>query len=333
MMSTPQGTIDVLTSFDEDLIRNDYYNKKPFILKNVTSKWPSAKWNFDFLRRKCGDCRVNVCKYDRSLNESFIIQHKDMRVMELRDFFDKHFMKDDAQWSVKEESRIFEEYPDLLYDLKLDEVTLPECRTGEKYMWVGTSDSSICLHCDLCDWNMLYQIVGRKKWKLYSPDDEKYLYVQTKTALDGGLYSMVDAFNPDLEKFPDFALAKEYEVIVEPGDLIYVPRRWWHAVYSMTYTLSVNHFSGEDKISPYLQYLEIFRLIVVHYWAKVLPTKLFGSDEEKRKLQRRKEVGDQVSGGFNDMLKNDILKDAPLGVRMMGKMISRLMKIIAKINK
>jgi hypothetical protein len=56
----------------------------------------------------------------------------------------------------------------------------------------------------------------------------------------------------------------------------------------------------------------------------VLPTKLFGSDEEKRKLQRRKEVEDQVSGGLND-----ILKDAPLGVRMIGKMVSPLMRKVA----
>jgi hypothetical protein len=56
----------------------------------------------------------------------------------------------------------------------------------------------------------------------------------------------------------------------------------------------------------------------------VLPTKLFGSDEEKRKLQRRKEVGDQVSGGLTE-----ILKDAPLGVRMIGKMISPLMRKVA----
>ena len=52
----------------------------------------------------------------------------------------------------------------------------------------------------------------------------------------------------------------------------------------------------------------------------VLPTKWFGTDEEKAKLQRRKEVRDEISGGLNE-----ILKDAPLPIKMVGKMMGPLM--------
>lgn len=55
-----------------------------------------------------------------------------------------------------------------------------------------------------------------------------------------------------------------------------------------------------------------------------LPTKIFGSDEEKQQLARKKEYRDQVSGGLSEML-----KDAPLGVRMMGKMVSPLVSKMA----
>ena len=55
-----------------------------------------------------------------------------------------------------------------------------------------------------------------------------------------------------------------------------------------------------------------------------LPTKWFGSEEENLQLQRRKEVRQQVSGGLDEML-----RDAPLGMRMMGKMISPLMSAAA----
>jgi hypothetical protein len=55
-----------------------------------------------------------------------------------------------------------------------------------------------------------------------------------------------------------------------------------------------------------------------------LPTKLFGSEEEKQKLARKEEVRDQVSGGLTEML-----KDAPLGIRMMGKMVSPLLSKMA----
>jgi hypothetical protein len=56
----------------------------------------------------------------------------------------------------------------------------------------------------------------------------------------------------------------------------------------------------------------------------VLPTKWFGTKEEKQELQRRKEVRDEISGGLNE-----ILKDAPLPVKMIAKLVAPLMSGIA----
>lgn len=55
-----------------------------------------------------------------------------------------------------------------------------------------------------------------------------------------------------------------------------------------------------------------------------LPKKWFGSQEEKAQLARKKEVKDQVKGSMEELL-----KDAPLGVRMMGKMVAPLMGNLA----
>ena len=55
-----------------------------------------------------------------------------------------------------------------------------------------------------------------------------------------------------------------------------------------------------------------------------LPTKWFGSDEEKRELARREEMKQEMSSSIDQMF-----KDAPLGIRMMGKMISPLMSGVA----
>ena len=55
-----------------------------------------------------------------------------------------------------------------------------------------------------------------------------------------------------------------------------------------------------------------------------LPNKWFRSEEEKQKLQRQKEVRDGISGSLNE-----VLKDAPLGMRMMGRMVGPLMGRVA----
>ncbi|KAG7344001.1 hypothetical protein IV203_022009 [Nitzschia inconspicua] len=55
-----------------------------------------------------------------------------------------------------------------------------------------------------------------------------------------------------------------------------------------------------------------------------LPKKWFGSKQEKAELARKKEVKDQVKGSLDELF-----KDAPLGVRMMGKMVAPLMGNLA----
>jgi len=52
-----------------------------------------------------------------------------------------------------------------------------------------------------------------------------------------------------------------------------------------------------------------------------LPKKWFGSDEEKAKIQRRQETKNGIDA---------MLKDAPLGVRMLGKMVTPLVSSLAE---
>lgn len=50
----------------------------------------------------------------------------------------------------------------------------------------------------------------------------------------------VDVEAPDLSKFADFAKATYVECILEPGDMLYIPPRYWHYVRSLEISLSVS---------------------------------------------------------------------------------------------
>lgn len=57
---------------------------------------------------------------------------------------------------------------------------------------------------------------------------------------------------------------------------------------------------------------------------KFLPTKIFGTTEEKEKLARRKELKSQVSGNLNEALRG-----APMGIQMMGRVFGPLVSSVA----
>lgn len=91
----------------------------------------------------------------------------------------------------------------------------------------------------------LAQIVGRKKWTIFSPD--QYSLVYNKNA-ELGAPAFVNIANPDLESFPRFKDASPIEFVLQPGELIFVPSGWLHQVTSLDPTLSVsgNYVNGSN---------------------------------------------------------------------------------------
>jgi hypothetical protein len=44
--------------------------------------------------------------------------------------------------------------------------------------------------------------------------------------------SIIDTYPPNVNKFPNFYKCKEYLYILYPGDMLYIPKNWFHWVFS-----------------------------------------------------------------------------------------------------
>jgi len=87
--------------------------------------------------------------------------------------------------------------------------------------------------------NLFVQLVGRKRFYLYSPAATPWLYsYPLRSALPN--YSRFDPEQPDYEQFPRSRAVQPLEVILEPGDALYLPSRWWHQVRSLDVSVSFN---------------------------------------------------------------------------------------------
>lgn len=133
-------------------------------------------------------------------------------------------------------------------------------------LWMGPRGTVSPLHFDPLD-NLLMQVVGWKRVILFPPDDdedeeesddeiEKMLKRSRRATtnndrptwhyagIDGNQYntSAVDIENPNHDKFPNFkALAPTpYETLLGPGDVLYIPKKWWHHVRSCELSVSAN---------------------------------------------------------------------------------------------
>ena len=106
------------------------------------------------------------------------------------------------------------------------------------YMWVGPRGCVSPLHYDLPD-NIFCQVRGEKSFRLFSPDDSRYLSPHDETSKIG-FVSRIDPVAPDLTLFPEYRHATPVDLIMKEGETLFVPARWWHLVTSLTDSISVN---------------------------------------------------------------------------------------------
>ena len=92
------------------------------------------------------------------------------------------------------------------------------------------------------------QVAGFKFLCLYSRKQTPLLYVEQGQATQSAMnatraqknISAVNVEHPDFKKHPKFAEAKQLECILAPGDMLFIPAKFWHYVRSLSPAISVN---------------------------------------------------------------------------------------------
>jgi hypothetical protein len=101
--------------------------------------------------------------------------------------------------------------------------------------------------------NTVAVLGGRRRYILAHPSecDAMALYPMGHPS---ARHSAVDWSNPDLTEFPKFAQVQANEVVLQPGQVLYLPTQWFHFIVSLDLNVQCNTRSG---IGP--EYQDIIR--------------------------------------------------------------------------
>lgn len=240
-LTSPPHSLSLIDSVDR-IEPREFHQKyiranKPLLMTEMMGAWPAMqKWSFEFFRDLGSRQLV-------ALEEGNVMQEQTgFRKQSFGDFISQ-LMKEDGNSGRKaylSVFRIFDAFPELQNDVDfsiLNQFKVKFSSSG----WIGPAGTVTGYHIDWGD-NILAQISGRKCIHLASPDDYPNMYPGKKFD-QGTTISQVDMDAYDRDRFPLFEKVKHKKLILHPGQMIFIPRGWWHHVRSLDRSISVSNLT------------------------------------------------------------------------------------------
>ncbi|XP_021309477.1 lysine-specific demethylase JMJ30 isoform X1 [Sorghum bicolor] len=230
----------------EEFICNYFLRDSPVIISGAIDHWPAReKWkDIKYLKKIAGDRTVPV-----EVGKNYVCSDWKQELVTFSQFLDR-------MWSTVCPSKLtylaqhplFEQLCILLHwigqikELSEDIVVPEYCYAGGGELqslnaWFGPQGTVTPLHHDPHH-NILAQVLGRKYIRLYPAFISEDLYPHTETMLCNT--SQVDLDNIDFKEFPRAENLEFMDCILEEGDLLYIPPKWWHYVRSLSTSFSVS---------------------------------------------------------------------------------------------
>ena len=104
-------------------------------------------------------------------------------------------------------------------------------------LWLGVLGTSCGLHADVTP-NCNVQVVGRKSFALFAPNQTPLLYRSRRSTHCG-----FDPNHPDYTSYPLAHRARGMQCTLEPGEALYIPVGWYHQVTVVSpWAVNVNFF-------------------------------------------------------------------------------------------
>ncbi len=218
---------------------------RPVRIDGLLDEWPAAaRITLARLKERFGDRRLPILAIDEGRLVVDVDRGVAFDALRLGDYLDRLASSESVDGYLAAPvdrwlPEVAEEMPPPTY-----------CRDApwrNSRLWLSAAQTAVPLHRDVAQ-NIFVQLEGRKRFLLYPPGASHWLYSHRfRSALPN--YSQFDPERPDYEQFPLSRGVEPLEVVLGPGEAMYLPSRWWHQVRSLDLSLSINFWWAEGVVA------------------------------------------------------------------------------------
>jgi hypothetical protein len=211
--------------------------RKPVVLAGASDHWRARRWTIAGLVERLGEREVTPVVLRGGHVHVDLDRGLVRDTMPFRTFVDQLERECPPRYSLPLE--LTGPYADLRQDL-----TVPPYCVGSIYtkvnLWVAGTGTVTDAHYDMLH-NLLAQLQGKRRVTLFAPADTPCLYPYPMRTLHWH-HSQVRLEAPDPTQFPRFGNARALQVELAAGDVLFIPRGWWHHIEAVEPSLAVNFF-------------------------------------------------------------------------------------------
>lgn len=224
----------------------------PVIISGAMEGWPALeRWTHEYIKTRAGERSIRVSIAHQGVHfhdgKDKILDSSEMKLADYVDLITSETISDGLVYAAMAPIRKWlpELWDDLRYPLYVDSATC-----APPNLWYGPGKSVSPLHYDE-NQNFLAQINGHKKVVLYPPREIRNLYPFPFHYAARHL-SRVNVLEPDHARYPGYQRAACGVAHLGPGDMLFIPLFWWHAVTGLDQNISVNYWWK----TPILEYIK-----------------------------------------------------------------------------
>jgi ribosomal protein L16 Arg81 hydroxylase len=227
------GIIERRTGLSRADFRDEFYAiNRPVLIEDLMTEWPAmTSWTPDYLKNAVGNRIVEVMTgRDADPRRRYVTE------MGFATYVDMVCSgKVTNEYHMTPSNRLLQrpEAEPLLRDFTAFPEYLPPLEGGAAcFLWFDPAGTITPLHYETRN-ILLAQVTGRKHYRLVPAAQRQYVYNTL------GAFSEVDCERPNYRQFPKFRHATVVDVLLQPGEVLFVPVGWWHHVRALDISTTI----------------------------------------------------------------------------------------------
>ena len=239
----------------------EYFQKKlPLVITNLGNRWKEfMKLSPQYIKKYCSSYPIKLHKTIKEQQKTNIVCSTMKKYTTLllqsssNDILNPLSCQQTRLGYISEDKQFLKDYG-LLHSLHHHtRILFPPMAFIKTYMFsMGPSGTKIGLRYETNFRNILYLVYGKIKIRLIHPKYNTYLY-PSKRYDNNATLSSVNFWKINDLQHPLFKKVQYIEIVMSPGQLLFIPSYWWYAVEyietSITISIKTNNvFSSIQKI-------------------------------------------------------------------------------------